>query len=76
MVTIVCYKVVQFLLICSLEWQILFEIRKPQVGSKNETKHLNICGIALFVSIAAVSTFAHGPGWGWSSGWGRFNFIG
>lgn len=28
-------------------------------------------GIAVFLSIAAVSAFAHGPGWGWGGGWGH-----
>jgi zinc resistance-associated protein len=27
-----------------------------------------MAGIALLVSIAAVSAFAHGPGWGWGHG--------
>ena len=32
---------------------------------------LVFAGIAVFVSIAAVSAFAHGPGWGWGGGWGH-----
>ena len=28
-------------------------------------------GIALFVSIAAVTAFAHGPGWGMGGNWGH-----
>ena len=28
-------------------------------------------GIALLISIAAVSAFAHGPGWGRGGGWGH-----
>ena len=32
---------------------------------------LIFAGIALFVSIAAVSAFAHGPGWGRGGGWGH-----
>ena len=32
---------------------------------------LVIAGIALFVSIAAVTAFAHGPGWGRGGGWGH-----
>ena len=32
---------------------------------------LMFAGIALFVSIAAVSAFAHGPGWSRGGGWGH-----
>ncbi len=32
---------------------------------------LIMTGIALLVSIAAVSAFAHGPGWGRGGGWGH-----
>ena len=32
---------------------------------------LIFAGVALFVSIAAVSAFAHGPGWGMGGGWGH-----
>lgn len=32
---------------------------------------LIFAGIALFVSIAVVSAFAHGPGWGWGGSWGH-----
>jgi Spy/CpxP family protein refolding chaperone len=32
---------------------------------------LIMTGIALFVSIAAVTAFAHGPGWGRGGGWGH-----
>jgi hypothetical protein len=37
-----------------------------QVKMKRNT--LIFADIALFVSIAAVSAIAHGPGWGWGSG--------
>ena len=32
---------------------------------------LIITGIALFLSIAVISAFAHGPGWGWNQGYGN-----
>jgi hypothetical protein len=37
---------------------------------------LTFADIALFVSIAAVSAFAHGPGWGWGGSWDLLKFIG